>query len=176
MRHPLVSNAIKSCLVMLQELDIDGAVLITVPEALRRDYSRIKRGADLNRFSLESVIKIAISLGVRFQLKIVTTTPFTVTVERSEIDRSVGVVSDADRDFYINVLRNRFMIEIKRYAKLNRLSRRRVEEKCFFPQGTLSRRPVAKVDTVLPAMGLFHPSLKLIINYPHSTYPIGINK
>lgn len=181
MRHPAVlsvRNEIISGLKNLKFTAADGQ-----PKTRRkRDLNRIKRGADMDRFGLESVIRLAVSEGLQFQIKVSMRNGFNArTVASSRVmpldhldpeEEEVEVEVEA----YMRALRCRVCMEIVMAAKEQGMSLRTVEAKAFLPQGTLSRKRVAKVDTTLPALQLFYPSVTLTINRLNARYPFSITK
>lgn len=175
MRHPAVlsvRNEIISALKSLKFTSTDGQ-----PESRRkRDLNRIKRGADLERFGLESVIRLAVSEGLLFQIKVSMRNGFNARTVASRRVMPQDHLDTEALDAYIRALRCRICMEIVMAAKEQGMSLRTVEAKAFLPQGTLSRKRVAKVDTTLPALQIFYPSVTLTINHLNARYPFSITK
>ena len=175
MRHPAVlsvRNEIISALKNLKFTAADGQ-----PTSRRkRDLNRIKREVDMERFGLESVIRLAVSEGLLFQIKVSMRNGFNARTVASRRVMPQDHLDTEELEAYIRALRRRICMEIVMAAKERGMSLRTVEAKAFLPQGTLSRKNVAKVDTTLPALQIFYPSVTLTINHLNSRYPFSITK
>lgn len=175
MRHPVVlsvRNEIISALKNLKFTAADGQ-----PKTRRkRDLDRIKRGVDMDRYGLESVIRLAVSEGLLFQIKVSMRNGFNARTVASSRVMPQDHLDPEEVEAYIRALRYRIFMEIVISAKAHGMSLRAVEAKTFLPQGTLSRKSVAKVDTTLPALQLFYPSVTLTVNHLNARYPFSITK
>lgn len=175
MRHPAVLAVRNEILSALKNLKFSGAHAKTC-NIRKRDINRIKRGVDTDRFGLESVIRLAVSEGMKFQIKVLMRNGFTARTVASDRVMPQEPLDQEEVEAYIRALRCRISMEIFMAAKTHGMSLRAVEAKAFLPQGTLSRKRVAKVDTTLPVLQLFYPSVTLTINHLNSRYPFSITK
>ena len=175
MRHPAVLAVRNEIISALKNLKFPGTHAKTC-NSRKRDINRIKMGVDTDRFGLESVIRLAVSEGMKFQIKVLMRNGFTARTVASDRVMPQDPLDQEDVEAYIRALRCRISMEIVMAAKTHGMSLRAVESKAFLPQGTLSRKRVAKVDTTLPVLQLFYPSVTLTINHLNSRYPFSITK
>lgn len=175
MRHPVVLAVRNEIISALKNLKFTAAD--SPPKTRRkRDLDRIKRGVDMDRYGLESVIRLAVSEGLLFQIKVSMRNGFNARTVASSRVMPQYHLDQEEVEAYIRALRYRIFMEIVISAKAHGMSLRAVEAKTFLPQGTLSRKSVAKVDTTLPALQLFYPSVTLTVNHLNSRYPFSITK
>lgn len=175
MRHPVVLAVRNEIISALKNLKFTAAD--SQPKTRRkRDLDRIKRGVDMDRYGLESVIRLAVSEGLLFQIKVSMRNGFNARTVASSRVMPQYHLDQEEVEAYIRALRYRIFMEIVISAKAHGMSLRAVEAKTFLPQGTLSRKSVAKVDTTLPALQLFYPSVTVTVNHLNARYPFSITK